>query len=69
MTIHSIIKNELALQKVCSHCIPRMLIKDHKAQPVAAALDFLTFYRESGESMLDRNVTGQETWVHYYTPP
>ncbi len=67
-TIHSIMKNELVLRKVCSHWVPRMLTEDHKAQRMAAALDFLMLYREVGESMLDRIVMGNETWVHHYTP-
>ncbi len=68
-TIHSIMKNKLALRKVCSSWVLRMLTEDHKTQCMAAVLDLLALYREGGGSMLDHIATGNETWVHHYPPP
>ncbi len=35
---------------------------------MATALDFLEPYKHDGEEMLSRIVTGDETWVHHFTP-
>ncbi len=33
-----------------------------------ASLQFLTLYPKHGEDILDQEIIGDKTWVHYYTP-
>lgn len=68
MTIDRIVKEELHFRKVCARWVPRELTTDHKNNRMAAAIEFLTRYQEEGEAMLDRIITGDETWVHHFTP-
>ncbi len=32
------------------------------------ALEFLTIYREEGDTLFDRIIMDDKTWVHYWTP-
>ncbi len=38
----------------------------HKASRMAAALEFLTWYKWEGESLINRVIMGDETWEHTY---
>ncbi len=42
---------------------------DHTMRHVSVFLLVLMSYHEYGEDILDQVMTGDETWVHYYTPP
>jgi histone-lysine N-methyltransferase SETMAR len=67
-TIDKIIRKDLQLRKLSARWVPRILTKEHKTNQMAAALQFLCRYAEEGEKFLSRIVTGDEKWVHYYTP-
>lgn len=67
-TLHRIISGDLRLSKVCARWVPRLLSDQHKEQRVDAALQFLQFFEDEGEGLFDRIVTGDETWIHHWTP-
>ncbi len=67
-TICKIIQDELEMSKVCARWVPKLLTSEHTEKRMGAALAFLSRYWEEGESLVDRIVTGDEKWVHYYTP-
>ena len=67
-SIHGILTELLEMTKVCARWVPRQLTSDHKKNRMGAALQLLTLYNEEGEAFFDRVVTGDETWVHYWTP-
>ncbi len=54
--------------KVYARWVPKLLTPELKEKCMGAALAFLAHYQEEGESLVDRIVTGDEKWVHYYTP-
>ena len=56
----------LEYRKVCTRCIPRMLIQEHKEHCMHVCQDLLNQYKAEGDSFLDRIITGDETWCHHY---
>ncbi len=67
-TICKILHDELGLLKVCARWVPKLLTDEHKQNHMAAAIKFLSMYHAKGESLFDRIVTGDEKWVHHFTP-
>lgn len=45
-----------------------MLTEEHKKKRLAYSLSFLERYDRGGDEFLNHIVTGDETWVAYYTP-
>ena len=48
--------------------VPRMLMDDHKARRMDAALAFLERYEGDGNTFIDQIVIEDETWVSHNTP-
>lgn len=67
-TIQRIVTEKLKYRKVCARWVPRMLTEDHKRQRVEAAREFLERYADERDDFLNSIVTGDETWVHHFTP-
>ncbi len=61
-SIANILHNDLKMQKVSAHWVPRQFLKTHLDQRRTAALIFLT------NLLLNQIVTGDESWVQYWTP-
>lgn len=67
-SLYSIVTEQLHYKKLCARWVPKMLTDSHKSFRMASALDFLDRYHKDGEDLLESIVTGDETWVQYYTP-
>ena len=67
-SIRTIIHDRLGLRKLSARWVPRLLTYEHKKNRMGAALSFLSSYQAEGEQLLQRVVTGDETWVYHYTP-
>ncbi len=67
-TVVEIIRNRLDYRKICARWLPKLLTEEHTANRMAAGLDFLFHYHETSEDFLNRIVTGDEKWVHHFTP-
>jgi len=65
--LHEMVTEKLGYHKFCARCVPKLLSEDHKKQCMAASLTFLEAYEKDGDSLLDRVVTGDETWVKHVT--
>ena len=65
--LHEIVSDKLKFQKLCAHCVLKMLTEEHKLKRPASTLDFLTQCSEEGEN-LSHVVTGNETWVSHKSP-
>ncbi|KFM76654.1 hypothetical protein X975_15031, partial [Stegodyphus mimosarum] len=48
--------------------VPQQLTSTHKEQRMGVSLEHLVCYHEDGNDFLFRIVTGDETWVHHFTP-
>lgn len=67
-TIHTIMHDHLNLSKVSARWVPRMLTAPQKQVRVECCKEFLELCGENSSNILDRIVTGDETWVHHYDP-
>ncbi len=67
-TVYCIVLKELNINKVSSRWVPKQLTDTHRNERTASAIDFLTQHKQEGNVMLELTVTGDETWVHHYTP-
>ncbi len=67
-SIFTILTQELEMRKISARWVPRQLLPKHLDARFLSALEFLRLYKNSGNTFLDQIVTGDETWVHYWTP-
>ena len=67
-SIHTILTRELGMRKVSARWVPWLLTEEHQQAQMGAALELLGRYHEEGDDFLSRIVTGDESWVHYWTP-
>ncbi len=58
---HHIIRDELAMQKVCARWVPHLLSDEHMHQWIAATIEFLTLYDREVEAFIQRIITADET--------
>lgn len=63
--LFEIVTQKLGYHKFCARWVPKLLTDHHKGLRMGAALTFLDAYDQDGESLLDRIVTGDETWVKH----
>ncbi|KAF8766643.1 Bromodomain-containing protein 8 [Argiope bruennichi] len=66
--LYEIVAARLGYRKFCARWVPKILTDHHKSQRMASALDFLSRYEDEGEPLLNRIVTGDETWIKYVNP-
>lgn len=67
-TILNILHDHLDMSKVSARWVPRMLSAVQKKQRVECSREFLDLCSDDKEEILNRIVTGDETWVHHYEP-
>ena len=65
---HSILHEQLGMNRVCSKWVPRLLNPIMKADRVAKCQEILDMKFHEGEAFLTRIVTGDESWLHFYDP-
>lgn len=63
--LHKIVTQKLGYHKFCARWVPKILTETHKNQRMAASFTFLDSYEKDGDLLLDRIVTGDETWVKH----
>lgn len=67
-SVHKVVQDNLKFRKVSARWVPRQLKPEQQAIRMTTSLDNLQRYNDEGEAMLERIVTGDETWVHHYQP-
>jgi len=68
-SVHRIVRNHFKFRKVSARWVPKQLKPEQQVMPMMTSLDNLQCYKTEGEAMLlERIVTGDETWVHQYQP-
>jgi hypothetical protein len=58
----------LKFRKVCARWVTRELKDREKINRMDVSLQHLLRYADEGEDMLNKIVTGEESWVHHYQP-
>jgi hypothetical protein len=61
-------RGHLKFQKVCARWVPRELKDGEKINRMDISLQHLLRYTDEREDMLNRIVTGNESWVHHCQP-
>lgn len=67
-SVGRIVHDIFLMRKLSCRWVPRLLTDDHRRNRMGAALSFLSQFNEEGFELLNRVVTGDETWVHHTTP-
>jgi len=65
---HHIIHDKMKFRKVCARWVPKRLTPEMKERHVSACQELLCHYEADGEAFLQRIITGDESWVHFYEP-
>lgn len=65
---HHMLHDVLDYRKMSARWVPRNLTLDHKSAIIGISLDHLMQYAREGNEFLFRIITGNETWVHHFTP-
>jgi hypothetical protein len=58
----------LKFRKVCTRSVPRELMDREAMNRVVLSMQHLSRHADKGEYMLNRAVTGDESWAHHYQP-
>ena len=56
------------MNRICARWVPRMLSEENMTNRTEASRQFLRKFSQSGIDFLDRIITTDETWFHYYDP-
>ncbi|XP_067939439.1 histone-lysine N-methyltransferase SETMAR-like [Watersipora subatra] len=67
-TVHSILHEDLGYTKVCCKWVPKVLSDANKAKRLEMSSINLDRVKKEGDSILNRCVTCDETWVAHYVP-
>ena len=67
-TVHETLVQELHMNRICARWVPRMLSEENMTNKTEASRQFLRKFSQSGIDFLDRIITTDETWFHYYDP-
>ena len=62
-TLHSSIRKYLKMSKLSARWVPKLLSEEQKR----GRKELLSMYR-ADKGFLDRIITGDESWFHYYEP-
>jgi hypothetical protein len=66
---YSIMHDRLKFREVCARWVPReQKDREKMKNQMGLPLQHLLRHADEGEGMLDRIVTGDESWVHPYQP-
>ncbi|GFS00700.1 histone-lysine n-methyltransferase setmar-like protein [Elysia marginata] len=63
--VQHIITDILGYRKVSARWVPQMLTDEMKMQRKTTCAEVLKYYKEEGEVLIQRIVTGDESWVHH----
>jgi transposase len=66
---YSIIYEDLGYHKLCARLVQKRFTDEHKRTRVETCIQFFQRYREEGEAVLQRTVTGGEIWVQENVKP
>ena len=67
-TVHEILVQELHMNHICARWVPKMLSEENMTNRTETSRQFLRKFSQSGIGFLDRIITTDETWFHYYDP-
>lgn len=66
--VRNILHEHLGMRKLSARWVPRLLTVDQKRNRVTTSEVGLAMIKRNPKEFLRRFVTGDETWIHHYTP-
>ena len=66
-TVHTVIREELKMRKICEKFVPRVLREDHKERRYHDSREMVEL-NNSDPAVLDALVTCDESWIYSYDP-
>ena len=66
-TVHTIIREELKMWKICANFVPRVLREDQKERRCHDSREMVELIN-SDPTVLDAPVTCDESWIYCYDP-
>lgn len=67
-TAQDIMSNKLGMRRVSARWVPRLLLSDQMGVRVKMCRQYIKMYKHEGDSFLNRVVTCDETWIHFFEP-
>ena len=67
-TVYRILTENFGMKRVSARWVPRLLTDEHKERRVSTSRAFLRKWGSGGDAFLDRIITSDETWLHFYDP-
>ena len=67
-TAQDIISNKLGMRRVSARWVPRLLIPEQMVVRVKMCNEYCRQYYDEGDIFLNRVVTCDETWIHFFEP-
>jgi hypothetical protein len=65
---HTIVAEEVHYRQICARWIPWRLTPEIKEQRQDVCSVLLARYQQEGETFLKRIITGDESYMHFFTP-
>ena len=67
-TAQDIMTNKLGIRCVSARWVPRLLLPDQMGQWVKRCHEYCQHYNDEGQNFLNRIITCDETWIHFFEP-
>lgn len=67
-SVHSILKDNLGMTKICSRWIPHLLTDAQKQERLETSMSLLQKMRSWSIAQWNSIATGDETWIRYFEP-
>ena len=67
-TAQDIMTNKLGMRHVSARWVPHLLLPDQMGQRVKRCHEYCQRYNDEGQNFLNRIITSDETWIHFFEP-
>ena len=67
-TAQDIMSNKHGMRRVSTRCVPRLLLPEQMGVRVKMCNEYCRQYNDEGDTFLNRVVTCDETWIHFFEP-
>ncbi len=66
-SVHKILRKDLRMSRICAKFVPRLLSMEEKTNRILCCQEWIQMTQDDGD-LINRIVTGDESWVWAYDP-